>query len=181
MSGRPCRLVPDGPRASIASTSAADGPISSSGVPPHLGQRQVTVTAHRTRTEWAEQMRALVDEHFPQAERIVVGLDNLNTPTPASLYATFPPAEAKRIWDKLEIHNTPKHGSWLNMAEIELSILARQCLRRRLPDRDTLAREVATWVAIRNAAAVTIDWQFTTADARVKLKRLYPALHADES
>jgi transposase len=148
---------------------------------PHLGQRQVTVTQQRTRTDWAEQMRALVDQYFPHAERIVVVLDNLNTHTAASLYATFPSAEAKRIWDKLEVHYTPIHGSWLNMAEIELSALARQCLHRRLPTRDTLAREVAAWVADRNTAQVTIDWQFTTADARVKLKRLYPVLQSDNS
>lgn len=148
---------------------------------PHLGQRQITITERRTRTDWAEQMRRLVDDHFPDAERIVLVLDNLNIHTAASLYATFPPAEAKRIWDMLEVHHTPIHGSWLNMAEIELSALTRQCLHRRLPDRDTLAREVAAWVAERNTAQVTIDWQFTTADARVKLKRLYPVLQSDNS
>jgi hypothetical protein len=148
---------------------------------PHLGQRQIVVTAQRTQRDWARQMRALVDEHFPTAERIVVVLDNLNTHTPAALYATFPPAEAKRIWDKLELHYTPKHGSWLNLAEIELSVVGRQCLHRRIPDHATLAHQVAAWVADRNAAQVTIDWQFTTHDARVKLARLYPVLHADES
>ncbi len=103
-------------------------------------------------------------------------LDQLNTHSPASLYAAFPPAEAKRLADKLEIHYTPTHGSWLNMAEIELSVLARQCLNRRLGDRATIAQEVAAWVAARNTAATTIDWRFTTADARIKLKRLYPAV-----
>lgn len=146
---------------------------------PHLGRRQVTVTRQRTRIEWAQAMQALVDEHFPDAERIVVVLDNLNTHTPAALYHTFPPAEAKRLWDKLEFHYTPIHGSWLNIAEIELSVLARQCLRRRIPDQATLAAEVAAWSAARNAAQVTVDWQFTTAEARIKLKRLYPVLQPD--
>jgi hypothetical protein len=148
---------------------------------PHLGQRQVTVTQQRTRTDWAEQMRTLVDEQFPEAVRIVLVLDNLNIHTAASLYATFPPAEAHRIWAKLEVHHTPIHGSWLNMAEIELSVLARQCLDRRLPDRATRADEVAAWVAERNTARGTIDWQFTTADARVKLTRLYPVVQSDNS
>jgi hypothetical protein len=146
---------------------------------PLLGHRRVTVTERRTRTDWAEQMRVLVDEDFPDAERIVLVLDNLNIHTAASLYATFPPTEAKRIWDKLEIHHTPIHGSWLNMAEIELSILARQCLHRRVSDRETLSHEVAAWVTVRNTTQVTIDWQFTTDDARVKLKRLYPLIQLD--
>jgi hypothetical protein len=139
-----------------------------------LGRRGVTVTTQRTRLEFADALQALVDVQFPEAEKIVLVLDNLNTHHPASLYHRFPPAEAKRIWDRLEFHHTPKHGSWLNIAEIELSVLARQCLARRLPDHATLAREVAAWVAERNAAAVTVDWQFTTADARIKLKHLYP-------
>src|SRR5262249_5989686 len=113
---------------------------------------------------------------FPAAERIVLVLDNLNTHDPASLYLAFPPAEAKRPWDKLEAHPTPKHGSWLNMAEIELSVLGRQCLDRRVADRDALAAEVAAWVADRNAEEVTIDWQFTAADARTKLKHLSPVV-----
>ena len=113
--------------------------------------------------------------HYPDAHKLVLVLDNLNTHTPASLYEAFEPAEAKRLADKLEIHYTPKHGSWLNMAEIELSVLARQCLDRRLPDRETLAREVAAWEADRNAAASAVDWRFTTSDARIKLKRLYPS------
>jgi hypothetical protein len=146
---------------------------------PHLGRRGVTVAARRTRTEWAEAMRALVDEHFPEAERIVVVLDNLNTHTPGALYHTFPPAEAKRIWDKLELHYTPKHGSWLNLAECELSVLARQCLARRIPDRDTLAREVAAWGADRNAAGVRLRWTFTTQAARTKLTHLYPIPQPD--
>ena len=143
---------------------------------PLLGRRGVTVTERRTRLDFAHAIRDLVDVHFPAAERIVLVLDNLNTHDPASLYLAFPPAEAKRLWDKLEVHYTPKHGSWLNMAELELSALGRQCLDRRIPDRAPLATEVAAWVAQRNAEAVMIDWQFTTADARIKLRRLYPAL-----
>jgi hypothetical protein len=143
---------------------------------PHQGWRQVTVTTQRTAEDWAKAMRLLVDVHFPRAEKIVWVLDNLNTHTPASLYKTFPPAEAKRIWDKLELHYTPKHGSWLNIAECELSALARQCLARRLPDPATLAAEAAAWATARNIAAVRVHWQFTTADARIKLAHLYPVL-----
>jgi transposase len=146
---------------------------------PHLGWRQVGVTERRTQQDWAEAMRTLVDEFFPQAERIVLVLDNLNTHTAGALYATFPPAEAKRIWDKLEIHYTPKHGSWLNMAELEWSALARQCLRRRIPDAATLATEVAAWAEERNAAGVRLDWRFTTAAARTKLSHLYPIPQPD--
>ena len=143
---------------------------------PHLGTRGITVTERRTRVDWAHAVRDLVDVEFPAAERIVLVVDNLNTHDPASLYQAFPPAEAKRLWDKLEIHHTPKHGSWLNVAEIELSVLGRQCLARRIADRAALATEVAAWVAERNAARVTVDWQFTTADARTKLTHLYPVL-----
>jgi DDE superfamily endonuclease len=143
---------------------------------PLLGWRQVTVTDRRTGVDWAGAIRELVDVHFPAAEKIVLVLDNLNTHAPASLYEAFEPAEAKRLWDKLELHYTPKHGSWLNVAEIELSALGRQCLDRRIPDQAALTEEVAAWVEERNAAAVTVDWQFTTADARIKLKHLYPTL-----
>lgn len=143
---------------------------------PLLGRRGVTVTDRRTRVDFARAIRDLVDVQFPQAERIVLVLDNLNTHDPAALYLAYPPAEAKRLWDKLEIHPTPKHGSWLNVAEIELSVLGRQCLDRRIADRTTLAHEVAAWVAARNAEAVTVNWQFTTEDARTKLKHLYPVL-----
>ena len=148
---------------------------------PHLGQRQVTVTQRRTQHEWADVIRTLVDAYFPQAERLVLVLDNLNIHTPAAFYAHFPPAEAQRLRAKLELHFTPKHGSWLNIAELELSALGRQCLDRRLPDQATLEREVAAWVAARNAEQITINWQFTTADARIKLKRLYPVLEPDKS
>lgn len=147
---------------------------------PHLGTRGITVTAQRTRIDWARAMRTLVDETFPAAERIVLVLDNLNTHTPAALYAAFPPAEAKRIWDKLELHHTPKHGSWLNMAELEFSALARQCLTRRIPTQGELERAVDAWVDRRNATASPITWQFTTADARTKLRRLYPTPEADK-
>jgi transposase len=143
---------------------------------PLQNWRHVKVTERRTAVDWAACMRELVDVHFPDAERIVVVLDNLNTHLPASLYAAFEPAEAKRIWDKLEFHYTPKHGSWLNMAEIEFSVLSRQCLERRIADRETLAAEVAAWEEERNASGATVDWRFTTADARIKLKHLYPSL-----
>lgn len=142
--------------------------------------RHVKVTDRRTNADWAECMRELVDVHFPEATQVVVVQDNLNTHTPAALYSAFPPAEAKRIWDRLELHYTPKHGSWLNMAEIELSVLSRQCLDRRIPDQDALRREAAAWVARRNSAQATIDWRFTTADARIKLKKLYPTLKPSE-
>lgn len=141
---------------------------------PLLGWRDVQVTQRRTRIDWAHCVRDLVDVHFPDAEQVVLVMDQLNTHSPASLYAAFPPAEAKRIADKLEIHHTPKHGSWLNMAEIELSVLQRQCLDQRFADQTTMEQAVAAWVADRNASGVAIDWQFTTEDARIKLKRLYP-------
>ncbi len=145
---------------------------------PLAGQRWVDVTEHRTKADWAHQIQELVDRRYPEADCIVLVLDNLNTHTPAALYEAFPPAEAKRLADKLELHYTPKHGSWLNIAEIELSVLSRQCLDRRVPDCATLAAEVAAWEDRRNAAGGAVDWRFTTEDARVKLKRLYPSLHA---
>ena len=144
---------------------------------PLRGWREVMVSDRRTRIDWAQCIQELVDIHYPDAERIVLVQDNLNTHTPASLYEAFPPAEAKRLADKLELHYTPKHGSWLNMAEIELGVLAGQCLDRRLPDRATLEQEVAAWVANRNAATTTIDWRFTTDDARIKLDHLYPVFN----
>jgi len=145
---------------------------------PLRGWRQVRLSDRRTRIDFAHCVKELADVSYPQAERIVLVMDQLNTHSPASLYQAFAPAEAKRLADRLEIHYTPKHGSWLNMAEIELSVLARQCLNRRLGDRAALEREVAAWVAARNAATTTIDWQFTTADARIKLTRLYPVNQA---
>jgi len=143
---------------------------------PLAGRRWVDVTARRTRRDWALQMQQLVDVRSPDAERIVLVMDQLNTHTPGALYDVFAPAEAKRLAEKLEIQYTPKHGSWLNIAEIAFSVLSRQCLDRRVPDAATLAREVAAWQQRRNAATCTVDWRFTTADARIKLKRLYPSL-----
>jgi hypothetical protein len=143
---------------------------------PLAGRRWVTVTDRRTAIDWAQQIKDLVDGRYPDAERIVLVLDNLNTHTPGSLYEAFPPAEAKRLAEKLELHYTPKHGSWLNIAEIELSVLSRQCLDRRIPDKATLQAEATAWADRRNAAGGTVDWRFTTADARIKLKRLYPKI-----
>jgi hypothetical protein len=141
---------------------------------PRAGWRHIVVSERRTTLDFAAWLRALVEVHYPTAERIRVVLDNLNTHTLAALYEAFPAAEARRLAEKLEFHHTPKHGSWLNMIEIEWSVLADQCLARRLPDQATLAREVAAWEAARNAAHATIDWRFTTADARRTLHRLYP-------
>jgi len=143
---------------------------------PLAGQRWVDVTEHRTKVDWAHQIKDLVEGRYPAAEGIVLVMDQLNTHTPAALYEAFSPAEAKRLAHKLEIHYTPKHGSWLNIAEIELSVLSRQCLDRRVPDVATLAAEVDAWQERRNAAGGPVDWRFTTADARIKLKRLYPSL-----
>ncbi len=145
-------------------------------VEPLAGRRHVQVTAQRTKRDGARVIRALVDDHYPTAERIVLVVDNLNTHVAAALYETFPAAEARRLWQRLEVHSTPKHGSWLNMAAIELSILSRQCLKRRIPDRDTLTTETAAWERDRNHRPSTITWRFTTPDARIKLHRLYPSL-----
>ena len=142
---------------------------------PLGGRRHVKVTERRTKKDWAECVREMVDEMYPDAERIVLVMDNLNTHTPASLYEAFPPEEAKRIADKLEIHYTPKHGSWLDMAEIELGILGRQCLDRRIDNAEDLTREVAAWEAKRNASAAKVNWRFSTPDARIKLRKLYPS------
>ncbi len=144
---------------------------------PLAGRRWVTVTDRRTAVDWAHQIKDLVDRRYPEAERLVLVLDNLNTHTPGSLYEAFPPAEAKRLADRLEIHYTPLHGSWLNIAEIELSALSRQCLDRRLPDTATLQAEVTAWADRRNAVGGAVDWRFTAADARLKLMRLYPKIH----
>ena len=145
---------------------------------PLRGWRETKVTARRTKQDRAHFVQELVDVHYPDTERIVLVMDNLNTHRPASLYETFPPAEAKRTWDRLEIHYTPKHGSWLNVAECELSVLSRQCTRRRIPDEQTLIDEVTAWRNERNAHTATVNWRFTTDDARIKLKHLYPTLHA---
>jgi hypothetical protein len=134
------------------------------------------VTARRTAVDFANVVRRLVDVDYAQADRVILVMDNLNTHGPGSLYEAFEPAEARRILGRLEIHHTPKHASWLNMAETELSVLGRQCLDRRIADQETLAKEVSTWEKERNERSVKVDWQFTTADARIKLKRLYPTI-----
>ena len=143
---------------------------------PLAGWRHVEVTDRRTKQDYAQQMKYLVDVRYPHAKMITVVHDQLNTHVPSSLYGAFEPADARRILDKLEFHYTPKHGSWLNMAEIELSVLSRQCLERRIPDKEFLQREVAAWSERRNRESRKIDWQFTTADSRIKLKRLYPSI-----
>ena len=141
---------------------------------PLEGWRHVEVTERRTAIDYAKVLRDLSDVHFPKAEKIVLVQDNLNTHTPASLYEAFEPAEARRIALRFEWHYTPKHGSWLDMAESELGVLSTQCLDRRIPDKQTLTSEIAAWQANRNKHNAKADWQFTTADARIKLKRLYP-------
>jgi hypothetical protein len=143
---------------------------------PLAGRRQVEVTERKTAGDFARFLRRLSDEWYPEAERIVLVCDNLNTHGLASLYEAFEPAEARRLAGRFEWHYTPKHGSWLNVAEMELSVVARQCLDRRIPDLEALRREVRAWEEKRNAAVAKVDWQFTTADARVKLKRLYPTI-----
>ncbi len=142
---------------------------------PLRGWRHVAVTQRRTRQDFAHQMRWLVDEAYPETRVVRVVLDNLNTHRPASLYEAFPAAEARRIVKRLQFHHTPKHGSWLNMAEIEFSVLARSCLRRRVPNEATLCREIQALERERNATQATIHWRFNTQDARTKLHRLYPS------
>jgi hypothetical protein len=146
---------------------------------PLTGKRHVTVSAHRTKQDFAQVLRNLVDVQYPKAEKIVLVLDNLNTHDFSALYETFEPEEARRIREKIEIHYTPKHGSWLNMAEIELAVLNGQCLDRRIGEEETLRQEVAAWEAERNVQQVKVNWRFTAQDARIKLKRLYPVLEAE--
>ena len=141
---------------------------------PLAGWRHVQVTERRTKVDFAHCMRYLVDECFPEAKVVAVVLDNLNTHSPAALYEAYEPAEAKRILDRLEFHYTPKHGSWLNMVEIELSVLSEQCLDERMPDEDSLRREIAAWESPRNERRATVHWRLSTSDARHRLKRLYP-------
>ncbi len=143
---------------------------------PLEGWRHVAVRARRTAVDYAHVLRDLADVHFPEADKILLVQDNLNTHRPASLYEAFAPEEARRIADRFEWHYTPKHGSWLNIAECELSVLARQCLHRRIPDKAALEVEVAAWVTSRNASGAAVNWQFTTADARTKLTQLYPQI-----
>ena len=143
---------------------------------PLEGWRRVEVTDRRTKADWARVVRQLVDVDYPDKERILLVMDNLNTHHPASLYEAFEPAEARRIAQRLEVHYTPKHGSWLNMAEIEIGVMARQCLDRRIPDQEVLRREVEAWQGQRNRDEIRVDWRFTTEDARIKLKSLYPSI-----
>jgi len=145
-------------------------------VEPLTGTRHVKASEHRTRKDWARWIKGMVDERYPDAVRVRLILDNLNTHSLASLYETFEPQEARRLAESLEIHYTPKHGSWLNMAEIELSALNGQCLDRRIPDLETLNSYIAAWENDRNNRQSKINWHFTAADARIKLKRLYPKL-----
>ena len=145
-------------------------------VEPLVGKRRVRVTDRRTKQDFAELLRCLSDDDYPEADIIVLVTDNLNTHSPACLYERFEPAEARRLAERFEWHYTPEHGSWLNMAEIELSVLSRQCLARRISDKEILSAEVSAWESSRNNVKVQIDWQFRTVDARIKLKRLYPIL-----
>jgi len=142
---------------------------------PLAGKRYAKVRTQRTRADWAEFLREVIDVQYPKAEKIVLVMDNLNTHSPASFYEAFDPQEAERLCEKLEIHDTPTHGSWLNMAEIELAVLAGHPLKPRIGDQATVEREVRAWQEARNATEVTVDWRFTTADARIKLKHLYPS------
>lgn len=143
---------------------------------PLAGWRTVAVTDQRRRLEWAGFIKVLLDGRYKKAEKVVLVMDQLNTHSAASLYEAFAPDEAKRLADKLEIHHTPKHGSWLNMAEIELSALGRQCLSRRIAQRETLRDQIANWGQQRNHTEIKVNWRFTTADARIKLQRLYPSI-----
>ena len=145
-------------------------------IEPLGGNHHVSVREHRTATDWAEEIKYLVDVMYPDVKKIVLVMDNLNTHRPASLYKLLPPAEARRILKKLEIHYTPKHGSWLDIAEIELNVMTRQCLSRRISNIDLLIKELSTWEDERNSNKATVDWQFKTSDARIKLKSLYPVL-----
>jgi len=145
-------------------------------VEPLTGKRHVAAREHRTRKDWAWWIKGMLDERYPHAVRVRLVLDNLNTHGPASLYETFDPQEARRLTERLEFHYTPKHGSWLNMAEIELSALSGQCLDRRIPDLETLRSSIAAWENDRNNRQANINWRFSTADARIKLKHLYPKL-----
>ena len=145
-------------------------------VEPLAGRRHVEVTERRTRQDWAGFIKAMLDERYPNAIKVRLVMDNLNTHDPASLYETFPPAEARRLAERLEIHDTPKHGSWLNIAEIELSARNGQCLRRRIPTAQAMRREILAWQADRNHRGAPVNWRFTTEDARIKLTRLYPKL-----
>jgi hypothetical protein len=166
--GKPLRIDDEYVRHGVADIFMA--------VEPMAGKRWIEVTERRTRVEWAQFVKGLLDDRYPDASKVVLVIDNLNTHGIASLYEAFPPEEALRLASRLEIHFTPKHGSWLNMAEIELSVLVTQCLKRRIPDIETMRREVSAWFMDRNNMGADINWRFTTEDARVKLKRLYPKI-----
>jgi len=144
---------------------------------PLAGQRHVDVSERRTKKDWAEQMRILLEDYYPDNEKIIFVMDNLNTHTIGSFYEAFSPEKARSLAKRIEIHYTPKHGSWLNIAEIELSVMTSQCLGRRIPNIQELKQELSVWESNRNASTKTVDWQFTTDDARVKLKSLYPVLY----
>ena len=141
---------------------------------PLAGWRKVSVRQQRTAVDWAYEIQALLDQDYPDVDQVILVCDQLNTHQLASLYKAFKPSEAMRLWHRLQVHHTPKHGSWLNIAEIELSLFTRQCLCRRIPDLETLKRESKAWQQKRNAASKHVNWQFTTEDARIRLKRLYP-------
>lgn len=166
--GRPARCDYEYERNGVANLFMMFAPLE--------GWRHVEVTDRRTSIDYAHALRHLADVHFPNADKIVLVQDNLNTHKPASLYEAFAPAEARRLVERFEWHYTPKHGSWLDMAESELAVLSAQCLDRRIPDKKTLIREVAAWQKYRNKHHAKADWQFTAKDARIKLKRLYPSL-----
>ena len=171
--GKPCRQDYEYARRGKCSLFLA--------IEPLRGFRQVWVSYQRTKLDFAEVLRALVDDVYPDADAIVLVVDNLNIHHAACLYERFPPAEARRIAAKIEWHYTPEHASWLNIAECELSVLKRQCLKRRLPDLTTVQQEVAAWQTRRNNTQVGVDWHFTTEDARIKLKRLYPVVNVQKS
>jgi len=143
---------------------------------PLAARRYTAVTDTRTKIDFANCLRDLSDKYYPHAEKVVLVMDNLNTHTLASLYEAFAPDEARRLAERFEVHYTPKHGSWLNMAEFEIGVMSKQCLNRRIPTKEEMARQVKAWMCTRNSANLTVDWRFTTADARIKLKRLYPKI-----
>lgn len=143
---------------------------------PLIGKRYVKVTQRKTKTDWAMLVKEIADDYYPQVSKIRLVMDNLNTHKPASLYEAFSPKEAKRIWDRFEFIYTPKHGSWLNMAEIELHVLTQQCLKRRIGDMNTMIEEVSAWQQDRNNRDAIINWQFSTDEARIKLRKLYPTI-----
>jgi hypothetical protein len=145
-------------------------------VEPLGGRREVMVSSSRARTDFARCLRELADHHYPDVEKIILVMDNLNTHSLASLYTAFPPEQARSLAERFEIHHTPKHGSWLNMAELEIGVMSRQCLNRRMEKIETMSDEVQAWVAKRNSRKTTIHWQFTTKDARIKLQHLYPKI-----